>query len=161
MPTPEYRILPPTPRMPPDCRNIYKVKFVKSRPTIIFALPRELMFNPQEYRYLKMKIHTPAKDLVDLYPNNKYRRAWFRFMNNIWSESTIAGQQYWDITKIFTDEEMNTWVDVSIDLNTAVGRKNRAIWIGMNLEEGSDNSTFVFTDNVVYYFADIRFSKNP
>jgi hypothetical protein len=142
-------------------QNIYKVKFVKSRPTIIFALPRELMFNPQEYRYLKMKIHTPVKSLVDLYPNNKYRRAWFRFMNNIWAESSIAGQQYWDLTKIFADEEMDKWVDVSIDLNTAVGRKNRAIWIGLNLEEGSDNNTFVFNDNIVYYFADIRFSKNP
>jgi hypothetical protein len=142
-------------------QNIYKVKFVKSRPTVIFALPRELMFNPQEYRYLKMKVHTPAKELVGLYPNNKYQRAWFRIMNNIWAESTIAGQQYWEFTKIFSDEEMDTWVDISIDLSTAIGRKNRVIWIGINSDESSDSSTSVFTDNIVYYFANIRFSKNP
>jgi hypothetical protein len=142
-------------------QNIYKVKFVKSRPTVIFALPRDLMFNPQEYRYLKLKIHTPDKDAVDLYPDNKYRRAWFRFMNNVWAEPYIAGQQYWDVTRIFTDEEMDIWVNVSIDLGTAIGRKNRVIWIGLNLEEVNDSGTSVFTENIVYYLADIRFSKNP
>jgi hypothetical protein len=142
-------------------QNIYKVKFVKQRPTIIFALPRELMFNPQEYRYLKMKIHTPPKDAVSLYPDRKYQRAWFRFMNNMWAESGIAGQQIWDRIRLFEDEEMNSWVDISVDLSTAIGRKNRVIWIGMNRDDGSDNNSYVIPEDIVYYFADIRLSKNP
>ncbi|MGK6353303.1 hypothetical protein [Parapedobacter sp. DT-150] len=74
------------------------------------------------------------------------------------SESSF-GQEYWapnaDDFKI-ADNDLQKWTEVTIDLSTALGKHNRVIVINVG---GEPSLTFEPPSDMVYYFANFRFTK--
>ncbi|GHT50868.1 hypothetical protein AGMMS49982_07010 [Bacteroidia bacterium] len=142
--------------------NVYKVKFNKGRPTLLFTFPSQYQINMQEYRYLKMKVYPPALSKIDTW-GNKFQRVWPRFLNRLWTgadgSSWGQGSGYWDQTRIFIDSEMETWVDITIDLTPIAANHTRVVWIGFNAEANNDNTLSLESDDIVYYVSNIRFTK--
>lgn len=143
-----------------NLENVYKVELKARNGSFVFALPKEYQFNLKEYRYLKFKIYTPAKNAFEgAYA--PYQRLWPRVMNRMWSfaDNSAFGQELWNMDHIWiADADLNKWTDITIDLNAAVNRHNRVIVLNI----GGEPSVNPFTPPVplIYYFANIRFSKN-
>jgi hypothetical protein len=140
--------------------NIYKTVQTAKNGTFVFTLPTQYQFNIKEYRYLKMKVYAPAKSTISgIY--SPYNRIWTRFMNNLWAfggESSF-GQEYWEYGKDqfkFADDDLQKWVDITIDMNNALNRHNRVIVLNIG---GEPSLTFAPSTPIVYYFANIRFTK--
>ncbi len=140
--------------------NIVKTILRSKNASFGFSLPVEYAFNVQEYRYLKFKVYMPAKSaLSGTY--EPYQRLWPRIMNYIWAFSgqSSFGQEYWapnaDDFRI-PDADLQTWKDVTVDLNDALNRHNRVIVINIG---GEPNLTFSPAADMVYYFSDFRFTK--
>ncbi|MDR0835193.1 MAG: hypothetical protein LBN11_01255, partial [Tannerella sp.] len=145
--------------------NIYKVHLIGPRPTLLFAFPSQYEINLQEYKYLKFKVYPPAKSKLAPF-GSKYQRVWPRFLNAIWgndySPAGGGGSGYWTYTKMFDDNELQTWVDVTVNLAEANAFHNRAFWIGFNLEENSDNSNqtaAIEAADINYYVSNFRLAK--
>lgn len=142
--------------------NVMKVIVKKKNGTLVIQLPKEYEFDVVQYPYLKFKVYGPAKTTVSG-GYSAFQRIWMRFMNNLWafgSESS-NGQQYWDYpadTYKLSDDQLQTWVDMSISLANSAGKHNRVILINLG---GEPNMDFAPASDIIYYFANIRFSKNP
>jgi hypothetical protein len=144
--------------------EIYKVVVVRNAASVVFALPMEYKFNVEEYPYLKLKVYAPpASVLSGAYA--AYQRLWFRFMNYMWAFTQYnifgAGQQSWatgtDEYRI-PDDKLETWYDITVSLSRALNTYNNNIIINI----GSEANPSPWEPPLIqYYFANIRFSKNP
>ena len=140
--------------------NIYKAVLKAKNSTFAFALPKEFEFNVKEYKYLKFKVYAPAKSFLSG-TYEPYQRIWFRFMNSMWSfgENSSFGQQYWEYSRDdfrIGDSDLQKWKDVTVDLSSAIGKHNRVILFNIGGEPSLDWSP---PSDIVYYFANIRLSK--
>ncbi len=140
--------------------NIYKTVLKAKNASFVFVLPKEYEFNIEEYPYLKMKVYAPAESTFagTYYP---YRKIWLRFMNYLWSfsQNSSFGQQYWSPDLITIDDaELQKWTELTIDMGTALDRHNRAIVINIG---GEPSLTWDPPADIIYYFADIRFTREP
>ena len=138
-------------------QNVYKVELKARNGSFVFALPKEYQFNLKEYRYLKFKIYTPAKNaFTGAYA--PYQRLWPRVMNRMWSfaDNSAFGQELWNMDHIWiADDDLAKWTDITIDLNAAANRHNRVIVLNI----GGEPSVSPFEPPVplIYYFANLRF----
>jgi hypothetical protein len=143
--------------------EIYKVVVMRNAASVVFALPLEYKFNVEEYPYLKLKVYSPAATVFSgAYA--PYQRLWFRFMNYMWAFSQYnlgAGQQSWatgvDEYRI-PDDKLETWYDITVDMSGALNTYNSNIIINIGSEAGPSPWEPPY---IRYYFANIRFSKNP
>lgn len=141
--------------------NVYKTVQATKNGSFVFSLPTQYQFNLKEYRYLKMKVYAPAKSTISgIYA--PYNLIWPRFMNSLFAfggESPF-GAEAWDSGKTqfrIADADLQKWTDITIDLNTALNKHNRVIVLNIG---GEPSLTFAPPTPIVYYFANIRFSKN-
>jgi hypothetical protein len=141
-----------------DVQNVYKITMVAPNGSIGFALPAEYEFNLADYKYLKFKVYAPAKEhFAETYDN--YRRLWLRFFNGLFNE-TRHGNGAWDNGKEtikLTDEQLQKWEDITVDLGPA-GARRRVIKLTIGAEGGG---VFPTDPDMVFYFANFRFSKQP
>lgn len=140
--------------------NIYKVILRERNATFVFALPKEYQFNVDEYKFLKFKVYAPAKSVFGT-THAPYQRLWFRFMNSLWSfgGNSSFGQEYWDYSRDdfkIADNELQTWKEVTVSLDRAVGKHNRVIVLNIGGEPGI---AWPPSANIVYYFSNFRFTK--
>lgn len=141
--------------------NVYKTVLKARSASFVFALPKGYQFNIKEYRYLRMKVYAPAKtSFSGIY--SPYQRIWTRFMNSLWSfaGNSSFGQEYWEFPKNqfpIADANLQTWTDITIDMNTALNKHNRVIVLNIG---GEPSLTYAPPADIVYYFANIRFTKN-
>ncbi|TJZ62344.1 hypothetical protein FAZ15_05735 [Sphingobacterium olei] len=129
--------------------------------SFIFVLPKEYRFNIAEYKYLKFKVYMPAKSTYNgIY--GPYQRIWPRFMNYTWAFNTESsfGQEYWapDANAFrISDENLEKWTDVTVDLSNLIDRHNRVVVINIG---GEPTLTFSLpATDMVYYFSNFRFAK--
>ncbi|GGH08956.1 hypothetical protein GCM10011418_06680 [Sphingobacterium alkalisoli] len=128
--------------------------------SFIFVLPKEYRFNIAEYKYLKFKVYMPAKSTFNgIYA--PYQRIWPRFMNYTWAFNTESsfGQEYWapDANAFrISDENLEKWTDVTVDLSNLIDRHNRVVVINIG---GEPSLTFAPPADMVYYFSNFRFAK--
>jgi hypothetical protein len=123
-----------------------------------FALPAEYEFNLAEYKYLKFKVYAPAKEQFEGTYDN-YRRLWVRLLNGVLGE-TRHGNGAWDNGKDkikLSDEQLQQWEDITVDLSAA-GVRRRVIKLTIGAEGGG---LFPAQPDMVFYFANFRFSKQP
>lgn len=140
--------------------NVFKTTLKARSASFAFILPTEYRFNTQEYKYLKFKVYAPDKSVfAGIYA--PYQRLWPRFMNYMWAfpgESSF-GQEYWahnaDDFKI-ADADLQQWTDVTVDLSQATPLHNRVVVINVG---GEPSLTFEPPADIVYYFANFRFTK--
>ncbi|GHT63067.1 hypothetical protein AGMMS50239_18240 [Bacteroidia bacterium] len=138
--------------------NIYKIKFKRGTPAFLLAFPLEYQINLQEYKYLKMKIYPPALSKIDKWgPVHKTFTPYI--MNRLWTAgydpSPYAQQLYTAPATIFTDAQMETWVDITIDLSSGASSHWRVFWLAFYTAE----TNVTEDDNVVYYISNVRFTK--
>ncbi len=141
-------------------QNVLKTVLKDRSASFVFALPTEYRFNVEEYKYLKFKVHAPSKgSLAGIYA--PYQRLWPRFMNYMWAftQHSNFGQEYWapDANNFrISDADLEKWIDVTVDLSQAVGKHNRVIVMNVG---GEPSLTFAPTTDIIYYFANFRFTK--
>lgn len=140
--------------------NVFKTTLKARSASFTFVLPSEYRFNTQEYKYLKFKVYAPDKSaFAGAYA--PYQRLWPRFMNYMWafaSESKF-GQEYWAHNAndfLIADANLQQWTDVTVDLSQAALRHNRVVVINVG---GEPSLTFSPPADIVYYFANFRFTK--
>ena len=143
-----------------DIVNPFKVTMRAKNGTFVFTLPKEYRFNIPEYRYLKFKVYMPAKSILSG-TYEPYQRLWPRIMNYLWafsSESTFGqeGSSYNVNDFRIPDNQLDKWTDVTVDLQSLESRHNRVIALNIG---GEPNLTFSPPVDMVYYFANFRFSK--
>ncbi|MDR3309409.1 MAG: hypothetical protein LBS80_05600 [Tannerella sp.] len=135
-----------------------------------FVYPPEYKFNIWEYRYLKMKVFSPdASYFPDDYYKN-WQRIWFRIRNHLWGHTPTP---YWDNNgdEKNADREkyrlqatdLGRWKEVTFDTRDVVNGTDAHPYYNVlviNLG-GEPGGTFAPAREMVYYFADVRWSKNP
>lgn len=140
--------------------NVLKTTLRARSASFVFVLPSEYQFNIQEYKYLKFKVYAPDKS-VFAGSYAPYQRLWPRFMNYMWafaSESSF-GQEYWVHNAddfMIADADLQKWTDVTVDLSQATSLHNRVVVINVG---GEPSLTFNPPVDIVYYFANFRFTK--
>jgi hypothetical protein len=144
--------------------EIYKVVVKQRSASLVFALPLKYKYNAAKYPYLKLKVYAPAKSVFTS-GYTTYQRLWFRFMNYLWSFTSYgypgAGQQIWNTDKgayTIPDAYLQKWYDLTLDISRLKDTYNRVIVI--NIGEEANPSPWN-PPPIQYYFANIRFSKNP
>ena len=109
---------------------------------------------------MKFKVYAPDKS-VFAGSYAPYQRLWPRFMNYMWafaSESSF-GQEYWVHNAddfMIADADLQKWTDVTVDLSQATSLHNRVVVINVG---GEPSLTFNPPVDIVYYFANFRFTK--
>lgn len=142
-----------------NLQQVYKVIPKKRSASFVIALPTEYRFNAQEYKYLKYRIYAPAKsDFTGA--NANFQSIWVRFMNYMWAfgSNSSFGQEYWahsQPTHAINDADLQKWVEYTLDLSEMTNRHNRVIIFNIGGEKGVDPER-----DMIFYFADFRFSKN-
>jgi hypothetical protein len=141
-------------------QNVFKATMRGKNGTFVFVIPKEYRFNIPEYRYLKFKVYMPAKSVISG-TYEPYQRLWPRIMNYLWafsSESTFGqeGSSFNANDYRIPDNQLQQWTDVTVDLQSRVNTHNRVIAINIG---GEPSLTFAPTVDMVYYFANFRFSK--
>ncbi|WP_056928846.1 hypothetical protein, partial [Candidatus Symbiothrix dinenymphae] len=97
--------------------------------------------------------------------HGKYQTVRPRMINRLWTgldgSSWGTGSGYWDQYFWIADGDLETWVDISLDLTPrSVGLHNRVFWIGFAIENGNNPpEALLLGANIVYYISDIRFTK--
>ncbi|MBW8334674.1 MAG: DUF4998 domain-containing protein [Prolixibacteraceae bacterium] len=138
--------------------NIYKLIPRKTSASFVLALPKEYQLNADEYKYLKMMVYMPPKSqLTGIY--EPFQRLWPRMMNRMWSfgDNSNFGQEYWEKDRFtMPDASLGKWTEVTIDMSGAVGRHTRVFVINIGGEPWIDYNP---PADIVYYFANIRFTK--
>lgn len=138
--------------------NIYKLIPRKTSASFVLALPKEYQLNADEYKYLKMMVYMPPKSqLTGIY--EPFQRLWPRMMNRMWSfgDNSNFGQEYWEKAPFsMPDASLGNWTEVTIDMSGAVGRHTRVFVINIGGEPWIDYNP---PADIVYYFANIRFTK--
>ncbi|MCD7937651.1 MAG: hypothetical protein LUG98_12385 [Tannerellaceae bacterium] len=146
--------------------EVYKMTVSGQSSSFVFALPAEYRYNTPEYPYLKILAYAPGKDR---FPGSfsRYQGFWFRMMNYLWAypANSIYGQEEWDLpypAATIPDSSLGKWYEFSVDLSNADDKHTRIVvcniggepWLGTPWEE--DPSL-----EITYYFANMRFSKEP
>jgi hypothetical protein len=145
-------------------QNIYKLTVVAKDGSLFFALPTEFQFNIREYPYLKYKIYTPEADLLtDNY--RIFRNIYLRTMNRLWgfSGNSAFGQELYTYPRgsfSISEENLHKWTDVTANLAPILNLHNRVLLFTIGEESGS-SGPFPPEIDRTFYFANIRFSKNP
>uniref|UniRef100_UPI0032179276 DUF4998 domain-containing protein n=1 Tax=uncultured Draconibacterium sp. TaxID=1573823 RepID=UPI0032179276 len=140
-----------------NLQNVYKAVIKAKHGSFCIALPKEYMFNLDEYKYIKMKVFAPDKSNFEgIYA--PYQQLWPRFMNRLWSfQYSDFGQSKKDFDPIpIADENLNKWSDVTIDISSLKGLHTRVLVLNIGKEP---KITYAPTTDIVYYFANIRFEK--
>lgn len=141
-------------------QNVLKTILRDRSASFVFALPREYRYNVETYKYLRFKVYAPAKSSFQgIYA--PYQRLWPRFMNYMWSfsQNSDFGQEHWDTGQDdfrINDADLEKWTDVTVDLSPARGKHNRVIVINVG---GEPSLTFNPPQDITYYFANFRFTK--
>jgi hypothetical protein len=141
-------------------QNVYKMTMLARAGCLVFALPIEYQFNVDEYKYLKFKVYAQDASMFQG-SYDPFRRVYLRFMNYLWNfpSNSVFGHEFWE-TGVndykLTDEQLQKWTDITIPLANAVGRHNRVFVLNMG---GEATATFPSTPDMVFYFANIRFTK--
>jgi hypothetical protein len=141
-------------------QNIYKLTMLARAGSLAFSLPAEYQINMNEYKYLKFKVYAPGAEMFQG-SYDPFRRVYLRFMNYLWGipDSNGFGQELWNSdveANKLSDDQLQKWVDITIDLANALNRHNRVILFTMGAEA---NATFPTTPDMVFYFANIRLTK--
>src|SRR5690606_34892912 len=140
--------------------NLFRVSMRGKNGTFVFILPKEYRFNILEYRYFKFKVYMIDISFISgTYEH--YQRLWPRIMNYLWaftSESTFGqeGSSFNANDFRIPDNQLQQWTDVTVDLQSTVNRHNRVIALNIG---GEPSLTFSPPTDMVYYFANFRFSK--
>lgn len=138
--------------------NIYKITPRKTSASFVFALPKGYQLNATDYKYLKMKVYVPdASNFGGIY--EPYKRLWPRMMNNMWAfgSNSSFGQEYWEIPSFYMDEsKFKSWQDITLDMSQAEGKHTRVFVLNIGGEPWID---YEAEKEIVYYFANIRFTK--
>lgn len=138
--------------------NPYKLTLKARSASFVIALPKEYKFNVEEYRYLKMKVYAPSQETLAA-PYDVFKCFWIRVMNHMWAfgGNSNYGQEYWEIeNNCLSDDDLENWKDVTVDLNQAVGKHNRIIVLNIGHEP-----SWALDKDIVYYLSNLRFSKLP
>jgi hypothetical protein len=152
-----------------DATHVWKVIPRGASASYCFVYQKDFKFNIWDYRYLKMKIYTPDASYfyTDYYAN--FRRIWFRMRNSLWGNTPLVS---WDSNNDehnadknafrATDAELGKWKDLTFDTWSVADRTSHpyANVLVINIG-GEPGGTFEPARDIVYYFADIRFSRNP
>jgi hypothetical protein len=142
-----------------NLENIYKVVCRATSSSFVFALPKEYQLNIEEYKYLKFSIYAPDENVfTGIY--EPFQRLWPRFMNHMWAfgENSSFGQEYWEMERFYIDDaDLQKWTEVTLDMSEALDKHNRVIVLNIGGEPWID---FDPPQDIVYYFANIRFTKN-
>lgn len=141
--------------------NPYKLIMRARSASFVFALPKEYQFNADDYRYLKFKVYAPKKE-VFTGPYADFQRIWPRIMNRMWSFAQFSnfGQEYWAVDHIWIpDADLQNWKDITIDMANARGKHNRVIILNIGGEPGINPWNPPM--DIVYYFSNVRFEKEP
>lgn len=139
--------------------NVYKVTCRATSSSFVFAFPKGYQLNAKEYKYLKMKVYAPSKSILSG-TYSPFQRIWPRIMNNLWSfgGNSNFGQEYWEKPPFtIADADLQKWTEISIDMSEALGKHSRVFVINIGGEPWVD---FNPPAAIVYYFANIRFTKN-
>ncbi|KAA6337075.1 hypothetical protein EZS27_014810 [termite gut metagenome] len=137
---------------------IYKITLQGRSASFALALPKEYQFNIEEYKYLKIGVYAPAKSSFGS-GYGDFQRLWPRIMNYMWSFSgnSSFGQEYWEFSRIpISDGDLQKWTDITLDMSQALNRHNRVVVINIG---GEPNITFAPENDIIFYFSDIRFTK--
>lgn len=142
-----------------ELNNVYKTIPKARSASFVFALPKEYQFNVEEYKYLKADVYAPAKSTYtgEYAP---FQRLWPRFMNSMWSfaQNSNYGQQYWAFDPFqIPDGQLEQWQEVKLDMSSALDKHTRVIVLNIGGEPGISNWNPPM--EIVYYFANIRFTK--
>jgi hypothetical protein len=132
--------------------DVYQITPVNPSSSFIFALPKEYKYNVKTYPYLKFKVYMPPEDEI----NDYFQLLWPRFMNFWWGgfdSDSQYGQEYWAPNYMWMTK-FQEWADITVPLNDAFNRHNRAIVINIGYEQGRTPNA-----GLVYYFANFRLSK--
>lgn len=145
-----------------DLRNVMKVTPRDRSSSIFFKIPTEYQINSELYPYLEFKVYAPDKShFPGVYDN--FRSIWPRFMNRIWAfpNDSPYGQELWNTVKHenkLTDDQLERWVDMKIDISPMKGMHNRVILINIG-GEPSISGGYKPPKDIVYYFANFRLTK--
>lgn len=146
-----------------DIRNVLKAVPRDRSSSMIFKIPVDYQFNIELYPYLKFKVYAPDKShFPGVYDN--FRIIWPRFMNRIWGfpSDSPYGQELWNTVKgenKLNDNQLGTWVDIKIDLRGLIGKHSRVLLLNIG-GEPTITGGFKPAKDIVYHFANFRFSKN-
>ncbi|MDR2473607.1 MAG: hypothetical protein LBD53_08645 [Tannerella sp.] len=159
---------------PADCpggaTHVWKIipKGKSSSWCIVF--PPQYKFNMWEYRYLKMKIYSPD---ASFYPDDYYKnwkRIWFRSRNTLWGHTQKVS---WDGDDAehnagrddhrIPDASLGKWWELTFDTQEIIKPTDAHPWYNILVINigGEPGGTFSPSREMVYYFADVRWSKNP
>lgn len=155
-----------------DGSNIYKCVIKMRSGSFCMALPKEYMYDSKRYRYLKFKMFCGSSEQTMEGSNGEFLQPWIRPMNHLWAfgNNSIYGQESWDVSfsnnKIAKEDIRKKWKEYTVDMspnnywnnNNTSNRRNRLIVFNIGHEPSS--FTYNASEQVVLYFADIRFSKN-
>lgn len=145
-----------------NLRNVMKVTPRDRSASIFFKIPTDYQINSELYPYLKFKVYAPDKShFPGVYDN--FRSIWPRFMNRIWAfpNDSPYGQELWNTVKHenkLTDDQLEKWIDMKIDISQMKGLHNRVILINIG-GEPSISGGYKPPKEIVYYFADFRLTK--
>ncbi|MDR2388820.1 MAG: hypothetical protein LBD89_03420 [Tannerellaceae bacterium] len=149
--------------------HVWKVIPRGASASFCFVYQKDYKFNIWDYRYLKMKVFTPDASYfyTDYYAN--FKRIWFRIRNSLWGNTPLVS---WDTNNDehnggkedfrATDAQLGKWRDITFDTWSIADRSSHpyANVLVINIG-GEPGGTYAPTRDIVYYFADIRFSQTP
>jgi hypothetical protein len=138
--------------------NPYKVEVKATKGSLVFAFPKEYQINAEEYRYLKMKVYAPELAAFEG-EYEPFKCILPKFMNSLSSYvgNSDFGRESWESDQICIDDaELETWVDVTIDLSEAAGLHNRVMVLNIG---GDADVAFEEGKEMIFYFSNIRFEK--
>lgn len=144
-------------------RNVMKVTPRDRSASIFFKIPTDYQINSELYPYLKFKVYAPDKShFPGVY--DVFRNLWPRFMNRIWAfpNDSPFGQELWNTVKTdyrLADNQLETWVDMKIDISQMKGKHNRVILINIG-GEPTISGGYKPAKDIVYHFANFRLSKD-
>ena len=144
-----------------DLKNVIKAIMRAKNGSFIISLPTQYEFDVKEYPYIRFSVYGPPKSAISgTYA--PYQILWPRFMNYLWAFTTESpyGQQSWDLGKVnykIPDAALQTWHEMRLDLAQSLDKHNRVFVMNIG---GEPALTYAPTVDMVYYFANFRFSKN-
>jgi hypothetical protein len=173
-----------------DTRTIYKVTLQGREGGLGFELPKEYRFNKDIYKYLKFKVFTATPTEVFMasinnVPINRYLNSMIRIGNTMYGyeansihggqQGMIDGSGQGDNAALKIDmNNLTTWTDFSRIMRTGTSGMGpdwqRMILIQPGTGNGPPpadfdainiNGVVGLKDRLIYYFADVRVSKNP
>jgi len=151
--------------------NVYKVTVIGKKSALIFNIPLRYQINLEEYKYLKFKMYAPPESAFDGEyngsPYSPYQNLRVRVMNYLYGmDSGLYGegvaQNAWNTSTVTLNAtNYEQWVDVTLDFSSQTARNHKAFYIDIGQEAFGQDYVEETKRDLVFYFANIRFSKNP